>query len=162
VLPVLTGLVVERSATGPARLPSASEPTVLALVAAIEESGLEAVTPVDFVVARPEGFGIVLQDSMGTLLVGRDDFTARLDRYLVGRENVEKGLEIDLRFGNLLTVRAPEKPAGEEEAEGEAGDEGGTTGSGDAEAGRGDGSGKKKQPDNQPAAGRKPATKERA
>jgi cell division septal protein FtsQ len=160
VLPVLTGLVVERSATGPARLPAAMRPAVLDLVAAIEQSGLEAVTPIDFVVARPEGFGIVLQDTMGTLLVGREDFTARLDRYLMGRDNVGKGLEIDLRFENRLTVRAPEKPADEEGAEGEEGEEGGKPGDSDAEAGRG--SGKKKQQENQAGAGRKTATKERA
>lgn len=110
-LPVLTGVVVERSATGPARLPAATTPVVLDLVAALEQSGLESVAPVDFVVARPDGFGIVLQQDEGTLLVGREQFADRLARYLTARDNVEAGLEVDLRFKDRLTVRAPERPA---------------------------------------------------
>jgi len=154
VLPVLTGLVVERSSTGPAHLPAAVAPSVLALVAAVEESGLEAVTPVDFVVARPEGFGVVLQDSMGTLLVGREDFTARLERYLLARDRLAENLEIDLRFQDRLTVRVPETAAEEEDAEGEDGESGATAGDGEAD--------NTKQQNRRAGAGRKPATKERA
>lgn len=119
-LPVLTGVVVERSPAGPARLPAATAPAVLDLVAALEKSGLEAVAPVDFVVARPDGFGVVLQQGEGTLLVGRDQFADRLARYLTARENVEPGLEVDLRFKDRLTVRAPELPAGADSLASEA------------------------------------------
>lgn len=128
-LAVLTGVVVERSAGGPARLPQELAPSVLELVAALESTGLDAVTPVDFVVARADGFGIVLskdadQLSYGTLLVGREEFADRLSRYLTARDHIERNLEIDLRFKDRLTVRprpVQEGEEGEEGAEGEGG-----------------------------------------
>lgn len=126
-LPVLTGIVVERSAGGPARLPQDVAPAVLELVSAFESTGLDAVTPVDFVVARPDGFGIVLskdadQVSYGTLLVGREEFADRLSRYLTAREHVARDLEIDLRFKDRLTVRPRPVPEGEEGEEGKDGE----------------------------------------
>ena len=66
---------------------------------------LETACPVDFLVARDEGYCIVLQEGEGTLLLGREDFAARLERYLVARDHLEKGLEVDLRFGDRVTVR---------------------------------------------------------
>ncbi len=159
VLPVLTGLVVERSATGPARLPAAVAPAVLALIAAVEESGLEAVTPVDFVVVRPDGFGIVLQDSMGTLLVGREGYSDRLERYLLARDRLAKNLEIDLRFKDRVTVRVQDIAADED---GEGGNADPEVGVGETDAVRGREKDDGKQPNNRAGAGRKPATKERA
>lgn len=159
VLPVLAGLVVERSATGPARLPAALAPSVLALIAAVEESGLEAVTPVDFIVVRSEGFGIVLQDSMGTLLVGREGYTDRLERYLLARDRLAKNLEIDLRFQDRVTVRAQEAAADED---GEDGDSGPQAEGGEADTARGKAKDDAKQQEHRAGAGRKPATKERA
>lgn len=128
-LPVLTGVVVERSAGGPARLPQELAPSVLELVSAFESTGLDAVTPVDFVVARPDGFGIVLskdadQTSYGTLLVGREEFADRLSRYLTARDHIERNLEIDLRFKDRLTVRPRPVQEGEEGEEGAEGAEG--------------------------------------
>lgn len=125
-LPVLTGVVVERSAGGPARLPQELAPAVLELVSALESTGLDAVTPVDFVVARPDGFGIVLskdadQLSYGTLLVGREGFADRLSRYMTARDHIERNLEIDLRFKDRLTVRPRPVQEGEEGVEGEEG-----------------------------------------
>jgi cell division septal protein FtsQ len=125
-LPVLTGVVVERSAGGPARLPQELAPAVLELVSALESTGLDAVTPVDFVVARPDGFGIVLskdadQLSYGTLLVGREGFADRLSRYMTARDHIERNLEIDLRFKDRLTVRPRPVQEGEEGEEGEEG-----------------------------------------
>jgi len=78
---------------------------VLELVAALEASGLETVSPVDFVVARDEGFAIVLQNGRGTLLVGREDFTRRLERYMSARDHLEAGLQMDLRFADRITCR---------------------------------------------------------
>ena len=132
-LPVLTGVVVERSAGGPARLPQDLAPATLELVSAFESTGLDAVTPVDFVVARPDGFGIVLskdadQVSYGTLLVGREQFADRISRYLTAREHIERNLEIDLRFKDRLTVRPRPVPEGEEGEEGAEGTEGGVDG----------------------------------
>jgi hypothetical protein len=162
VLPVLTGLVVERNAAGPARLPAAVAPSVLALIAAVEESGLEAVTPVDFVVVRPEGFGIVLQDSMGTLLVGRDGYADRLERYLLARDRLAKNLEIDLRFQDRVTVRVQEVAADEDGEDVEEGQAGPKVDGAEAAAGHGIEKDDRKQPNNRAGAGRKPATKERA
>ena len=73
----------------------------------MEATGLETACPVDFLVARDEGWSIVLQEGEGSLLVGRENFAARLDRYLVARDHLEKGLEVDLRFGERVTVRRP-------------------------------------------------------
>ena len=126
-LPVLTGVLVERSASGPAHLPASVMAPVLELVAAMESSGLEAVAPVDFVVAGPDGFGIVLQrdetvpqeerEPETTLLVGRGDFAERLERYLTAREHVAAGVEVDLRFKGRLTVRQRAEPEAQDEVE---------------------------------------------
>jgi hypothetical protein len=105
-LPVLVG--VECTAgPRPGEWLLAPEPrdNLLQLMAAIESTGLEIVCPIDFIVARPEGFGIVLQDGRGSLLVGREEFTARLDRYMVARDHLEPGLQMDLRFADKITCR---------------------------------------------------------
>ena len=105
-LPVLVGVLpVREGDDGDLRL--APEPTqqVMELISSMEDAGLEAVNPVDFVVARPEGFAIVLQDGQGTLLVGREDFGSRLRRYMIARDHLEPGLDYDLRFKDRITVR---------------------------------------------------------
>lgn len=84
--------------------PDFREP-VLELVAAVETSGLESASPVDFIVARSEGFAIVLQDGLGTLLVGKEDFAGRLERYMTARDHLEPGLQMDLRFADRITCR---------------------------------------------------------
>jgi cell division septal protein FtsQ len=106
-LPVLVGAGAATDSLGALRLAPERRAEVLALLAACASSGLETVCPVDFLVARDGGFAIVLQDGEGTLLVGREDYAARLDRYLVARDHLEKGLEVDLRFGDRVTVRRP-------------------------------------------------------
>lgn len=106
-LPVLVGVSVGADSTGAHRLAEEDRVSVAALVAAVESSGLETACPVDFVVARDGGFAIVLQEGEGTLLVGREEFAARLDRYLVARDHLEQGLEVDLRYGDLVTLRRP-------------------------------------------------------
>lgn len=125
-LPVLTGVVVERQASGPARLPPALAPSVLELVDALESSGLEAATTVDFVVSGPDGYGVVLRGREATLLVGREGFADRLARYLTARAHVDSNLVIDLRFKDRLTVRPqpetdPEAGAANEDEEPAAG-----------------------------------------
>lgn len=87
------------------RLPPEHASRVSALVDAIEEAGLEGAAPVDFVVARAEGYGIVLQDGQGQLLVGREEFEPRLQRWMTARDHLEPGLEYDLRFADRITVR---------------------------------------------------------
>ncbi len=149
-LPVLTGMLVERSANGPARLPAESVPSVLDLVAALESSGLEAVKPVDFVVAGPEGFGVVLRGREATLLVGREEFADRLTRYLTARAHVDSNLVVDLRFKDRLTVRP--QPVVEDEDEEKDNAEGDKAADGDDPSG----------PASAAARKNKPATKERA
>ena len=109
-LPVLVGVKAPRDSLGTRRLAAAQLPLVLGLLAAIESTGLETAVPVDFLVARSEGFAIVLQDGRGTLLVGREEFADRLQRYMVGRDHLEPGLEVDLRFRDKITVRRPDEP----------------------------------------------------
>lgn len=105
-LPVLVDVACCRdtSAGGLGLDPLHREP-VLDLVAAVEASGLESACPVDFIVARSEGFAIVLQDGRGTLLVGREDFADRLERYMAARDHLEPGLQMDLRFADRITCR---------------------------------------------------------
>jgi cell division septal protein FtsQ len=105
-LPVLVGVALRPDPeTGGRVLDPEVKETVLALVAAVEASGLESCCPVDFIVARSEGFAIVLQDGMGSLLVGREDFTARLERFMSARDHLEAGLQMDLRFADRITCR---------------------------------------------------------
>ena len=59
----------------------------LAAAVAFAEDGTELV-----VVARDEGYAVVLQDGAGTLQLGREDFAARLDRYMIARDHLEPGL----------------------------------------------------------------------
>lgn len=114
-LPVLTGIVVERRAGGSAELPADVRPSVLDLVEAFETSGLESAATVDFVVAGPDGWSVVLRGREATLLVGREDFADRLTRYLTARAHVDSNLIVDLRFKDRLTVRPQPAPEPEEQ-----------------------------------------------
>lgn len=106
-LPVLTGITAAPDSLGVRRLPSAELDRLLDLLAAVETTGLEAHMPMDFVVAREQGYAIVLAEGAGTLLVGRENFTDRLERYLTARDHLDRGLEVDLRFRDRVTVRRP-------------------------------------------------------
>ncbi len=107
-LPVLVGVRAPRDSTGTRRLDATQLPRVMELLAAVESTGLEAADPVDFVVARTEGFAIVLQNGRGTLMVGREDFANRLQRYMFGRDNRRNRVSTyDLRFRDMITVRRP-------------------------------------------------------
>ncbi|PID81524.1 hypothetical protein CSB20_02470 [bacterium DOLZORAL124_64_63] len=98
-LPVLVGVsCVRDSVSGREKLDPAWAPQVMELLTALAQTGLETVAPVDFLVAREEGFAILLREGWGSLQVGREDFAARLDRYMAARENLEPGLRMDLRF----------------------------------------------------------------
>lgn len=116
-LPVLTGVqtVVDSSAAAGApgavpvlRLAADEGPIVLDLLRAIENSGLESISPVDFIAVRPEGIAVVLQGDLGLLLVGREEFEDRLQRYMEAHEHLESGLIVDLRFRDRITCRRPE------------------------------------------------------
>ena len=108
-LPTLAGCAPRpEGAQGAMALPGEESSLLLELFSAIADAGLEAVCPVDFVVVRPEGFAIVLQERQGRLLVGREDFAARLARYMAARDHLEPGLDVDLRFADRVTVRRQE------------------------------------------------------
>lgn len=105
-LPVLVGLPpVREGDDGDLRLAPEPARQLMELISSMEDAGLEAISPVDFVVARPAGFAIVLQDEQGTLLLGREDFGPRLRRYMIARDHLEPGLDYDLRFDERITVR---------------------------------------------------------
>lgn len=107
-LPVLVGVELLREGeSAVCFLDSLKTSNLLELVSAFKEAGLEAHCPVDFIVDRDEGYSIVLQDGQGSLLVGRKDFANRLSRYVDARSHLEPGLEVDLRFSDRITTRAP-------------------------------------------------------
>ncbi|MGD9547750.1 MAG: cell division protein FtsQ/DivIB [Candidatus Krumholzibacteriia bacterium] len=112
-LPTLVGVRTLPEGEGPGSdLDPGESAGLLELFSAVADAGLETVSPVDFVVVRPEGFAIVLQGGQGRLLLGREEFAARLDRYMAARDHLEPGLEIDLRFADRVTVRrAGARPA---------------------------------------------------
>lgn len=105
-LPVLVGVPAVREGEGGVlRVEKKHMKEIVELISAMEDAGLESVSPVDFVVARDEGYAIVLQDKRGILMVGREEFADRLNRYMTARDYLDPGLEIDLRFADRLTVK---------------------------------------------------------
>ncbi len=105
-LPVLVGVpAVREGERGVLRVDSNHMNQIMELISAMEDAGLESVSPVDFIVAREEGYAIVLQDKRGILMVGKEDFTDRLNRYMTARDHLEPGLEVDLRFKDRLVVK---------------------------------------------------------
>lgn len=83
---------------GAAELDVAETVRVLALLDAIRDTGLEAENEVDFVVRESRGLAVVLAGSGRRLVVGREGFAQRLQRYLGVTERLPDGAEIDLRF----------------------------------------------------------------
>ncbi len=103
-LPVLVGISCCRDTIdGEMRLDPQWASQVMSLLEAMAATGLETAGPVDFLVARPEGFAIVLQQGLGRLLVGRENFADRLARYMAARDHLEPGLQMDLRFRDRIT-----------------------------------------------------------
>ncbi len=106
-LPLLVDARLETAPDGVAQLVHPQAADLLALVAALETSGLESACPVDFVRATPEGFVLVLQGRAGTLLLGRTDYDARLARFLLARDRLPEGAAVDLRFEDRITFEPP-------------------------------------------------------
>ncbi len=107
-LPVLVGVELLREGeSGVCKMDSLITSNLLELVSAFKEAGVEAACPVDFIVAREQGYSIILQDGQGSLLVGQKDFALRLNRYMDARSHLDPGLEVDLRFADRITTRAP-------------------------------------------------------
>jgi len=102
-LPVLVGLELTVAAPGVWRLPPATTEAVLHAIHAIEDSGLEAAHPVDFLLAGPDGFTIVLQDGGSRLRIGNEDYVARIQRYLMVQDRVPTAIDVDLRFQDRIS-----------------------------------------------------------
>jgi cell division septal protein FtsQ len=103
-LPVLVGVAARRGEDGVVRLAAEAAGQVLDLMQAAGAAGLESVGALDFVVARPEGFAIVLQGRRGSILVGREDFAARLERYVILCSTPEAGQDVDPAIAAAATA----------------------------------------------------------
>jgi hypothetical protein len=105
-LPVLLGCELAPVAGSEAfRLAGGRAEAVLQLLAAISRTGLESAAPVDFVIAREDGFELRLRQEGVRLLVGHDAFAERLQRYLATRGELAAGGTVDLRFqGRVIVV----------------------------------------------------------
>lgn len=77
---------------------------LLDLLAAIRETGLERACDVDFIRRGGRGLSVVLAGNRGRLVVGREDFAARLRRYLDVADRVPAGAVIDLRFERQVYI----------------------------------------------------------
>jgi len=77
---------------------------LLGLLAAVGETGLETACEVDFILREPRGLVVVLAGNRGRLLVGREDFAVRLQRYLDVSDRVPSGAELDLRFERQVYI----------------------------------------------------------
>ncbi len=114
-LPVLAGARFVQGPAGDWQVAPGLADSVLALILAVGETGLEGVVPVDFVLADATGLSLVLQGAQGRLLVGGEDYAGRLRRFLAVGSRVAAGSTIDLRFGRRVFVDG--RPAVEDETE---------------------------------------------
>jgi cell division septal protein FtsQ len=104
-LPMLTSVRLRPTdAPGVWRLAAPPFERLLELTAAIARSGLERCFPVEFVIVRSDGFAIDLGGQAGRLLVGKEDFGARLDMFLTAPPPLTAGAVVDLRFRNRISV----------------------------------------------------------
>jgi hypothetical protein len=109
-LPWLEGAQARPAGDGTWRLAAPRAARLLQVLEAVAATGLEQVAPLDFVRITDTGLELVLQGDGGRLQVGREDFTARLERYLLGRERVPTGAVVDLRFEDRITFVPPPGP----------------------------------------------------
>jgi cell division septal protein FtsQ len=107
ILPLLVGGRLEEDGPGRWRLVAPDPHALLELVAAIAATGLESTHAVDFVRATRDGFVLDLQGRTGSLLLGNEDFQARLARYLMARPQIPVGAVVDLRFADRVTIVPP-------------------------------------------------------
>jgi cell division protein FtsQ len=106
-LPLLTGASLEPDADGERRLTMPAPALVRDLVQALAATGLESTCPVDFVHVTGRGFEVILQGRAGRLLLGYEDFTERIERYLLARDRIPAGAAVDLRFADRITFEPP-------------------------------------------------------
>ncbi len=124
-LPLLVGARLHARPDGGWRLAPDQADSVLALAAAVAETGIEGCAPVDFILAGEDGLSLVLQGGRARLLVGGEEYAGRLRRFLALRNRLPDGAVVDLRFERRLFVDGPRDdepaPAGDgAEAAGES------------------------------------------
>jgi hypothetical protein len=103
-LPLLVGARLQARPDGGWRLAPAQADSVLALAAAVTETGIEGCAPVDFILAGDDGLSLVLQRGRARLLVGGEQYADRLRRFLALRNRLPDGAVVDLRFERRLFV----------------------------------------------------------
>jgi hypothetical protein len=103
-LPLLVGARLQARPDGGWRLAPDQADSVLALAAAVAETGIEGCAPVDFILTGDEGLSLVLQGGRARLLVGGEDYAGRLRRFLALRNRLPDGAVVDLRFERRLFV----------------------------------------------------------
>ena len=106
-LPWLVGVSPRPAEPGRWSLEPEAADVITALLSALATTGLEQEAPVDFVRWTPAGVELVLQAGGTRLRLGRDDLVGRLERYLVGRQQVPAGSVVDLRFDDRITFVPP-------------------------------------------------------
>jgi len=106
-LPLLVDCRLATYGVGRWQLADQDPGRVLALVAALETTGVESACPVDFVRWTDRGFEIILQGGAGSLVLGTEDFPARLARFLLARDRLPVGAAVDLRFADRITFEPP-------------------------------------------------------
>jgi len=95
-------LLIEESGAAPRDTMACAR--LLDLLAAIRETGLERASEVDFIRRGGRGLSVDLAGNRGRLVVGREDFAARLQRYLDVADRVPAGAVIDLRFERQVYI----------------------------------------------------------
>jgi hypothetical protein len=104
-LPLLVDARIIEDDHGVRRLESQLADRIDALLLALGETGFEASCPVDFVRTTPTGVTLELARQAGRVHLGREEFTERLTRYLLARERIPHGAEVDLRFADRITFQ---------------------------------------------------------
>lgn len=106
-LPLLVGAGLRRGADGTRRLAATIDRAVRDLLDALAVTGFEAACPVDFLRVTPRGLAVELARRGGSVQLGREDFAARLDRFLLARDRIPAGAAVDLRFADRITFAPP-------------------------------------------------------
>jgi cell division septal protein FtsQ len=111
-LPLLVGAGLQTEADGTRRLEGTVDRAVRELLEALAVTGFEATCPVDFLRVTPQGLAIELARRGGSVQLGREDFQARLDRFLLARDRIPAGAAVDLRFADRITFEPPTPGSG--------------------------------------------------
>lgn len=107
-LPVLVGADVAVAGPDGTRLGDGEAERIAAALDALVATGFEAAYPVDFLRLTADGLVLELERQAGRVILGRDQYASRLQRYLLARDRVPRGATVDLRFADRITYETPE------------------------------------------------------